>query len=176
MATSVSRSKQTITDPDLPVFCSISSVLTHFSQVGLEGTGMLEEYFYILMKEQDHEEVRAFLRRAKDILDTIKDPLNLTPTNEATVRSAFYAPFDPAVPSRTPFEAMPYQGLAQRIILLWVDGTWTTMNDKDTKSEQDRTVVPSARAYQQALKWAIAETHPAGAKQPGFNSWSAPPV
>jgi hypothetical protein len=171
----MSHPHRTITDPDFPVFLALSSLLTDFSETELEGTGMLEEYYWLLMKEQDHEVVRAFLRKAKELLSEVKDPVQLDPGEQAAIGAALGVR-DMTGFAERPFDELPYDGLAQRLALLWVDGTWTTMNGKDTKSQQDRTAIPTARAYQQALKWLIAETHPAGAKQPGFGSWSEPPI
>ncbi|MEC7753505.1 MULTISPECIES: sugar dehydrogenase complex small subunit [Roseivirga] len=56
-----------------------------------------------------------------------------------------------------------YAGLGQKIILMWYLGTW------------DGNVI-SAQSYTQSLVWEVAETHPPGAKQPGYNSWSEPPI
>lgn len=56
-----------------------------------------------------------------------------------------------------------YRGLAQNIITMWYMGTW---NDNPV----------SAQAYVQGLVWEASETHPPGAKQPGYDSWSKPPI
>jgi hypothetical protein len=155
-------------DPDLPVFLALSSHLTGFSQVELQGTSMLETYYCTLMREDDQEGVRGFFRKAKQILESentiqeIKETFIDLPVSTAG--------------SNPPFDQMPYQGLAQRIILLWYTGIWTTMNWSDQKSQQDRTAMVSAQAYEEGLIWVAAETHPAGAKQPGYNSWSKPPL
>jgi hypothetical protein len=164
-------SRRVVTDPDLPVFRAISSLLTGFSETDLEGTGMLDEYYRVLMKEEDHEGVRAFLIKAEEIVK-----LGPGAQAKAAIQQAFIDLPETASQPNPPFDEMSYQGLAQRIILLWYTGNWTTMNWKDTRSQQDRTAIVSARAYQEGLIWVTAETHPAGAKQPGFGSWSKPPV
>ena len=33
-----------------------------------------------------------------------------------------------------------------------------------------------APSYVQGLMWEAAETHPPGAKQPGYGSWAEPPI
>ena len=38
------------------------------------------------------------------------------------------------------------------------------------------TRIISAEAYMEGLLWRAAGTHPQGAKQPGYGSWSFPPV
>jgi hypothetical protein len=161
---------QPMSDPGLPVFRAVSSHLTGYSEVDLEGTGMLTDYFTALMKEQDHEGVRLFLLKAEEIL-------GLQPSGaiEAAIQQYFIEL--PATASRrnTPFDEMSYQGLAQRITILWYTGVWTTMNWLGTKSQPDRTAIISGRAYQQGLIWLTAHTHPAGAKQPGYGSWSRKP-
>ena len=44
------------------MFLVISSHLTGFSEEDLQGTGMLETYYCVLMKEEDHGgKYRAFL-------------------------------------------------------------------------------------------------------------------
>ncbi|MGA8027534.1 MAG: hypothetical protein WB992_10325, partial [Bryobacteraceae bacterium] len=153
-------------DPDLPVFLSLSYLLTGFDEVELQGTGMLETYYCVLMKEDDQEGVRGFLKKAREILNSAN------PHQE--IKKTLIEP--PVAANASRFDQMPYQGLAQRIILLWYTGIWTTMNWSDKKSQQERTAMVSAEAYKEGLIWAAAETHPAGAKQPGYNSWSQPPV
>lgn len=157
-------------DPGLGVFLAISSHLTGYSEVELEGTGMLIDYFSTLMKEQDHEGVRTFLLKAEEILGL---------RQKEAIKSAIMRDFIslPATASRhnTPFDELNYQGLAQRITILWYTGVWTTMNWLGLKSQPERTAIISGRAYQQGLIWLTAETHPAGAKQPGYGSWSQKP-
>ena len=55
-----------------------------------------------------------------------------------------------------------YNGLAKNIITMWYMGNW--MN-----------TVISPQSYVQGLIWGVAETHPPGAKQPGYASWSTAP-
>jgi hypothetical protein len=169
MITSIPTSKVKQPDPDLGTFLAISSVLTGCSEAELEGTGMLDDYFCVLMKEQDHEGVRAFLAKAEEILahkGTIQEEIKMT----------FIDLPDTATRPNPPFDQMGYDGLAQRIILLWYTGIWTTMNWKDEKTQPERTAMVSAQAYQQGLIWETAGTHPSGAKQPGYGSWHEPPI
>jgi hypothetical protein len=68
-----------------------------------------------------------------------------------------------------------YGGLAQYIIFMWYTGQWEpTVTAQDVNLEQVRNISPEA--YVQGLVWAAADTHPPGAKQPGYASWAAPPV
>lgn len=56
-----------------------------------------------------------------------------------------------------------YAGIGKKIILMWYLGNWENE-------------VISANAYTQGLVWEAAETHPPGAKQPGFDSWRERPI
>ena len=56
-----------------------------------------------------------------------------------------------------------YRGLAKNIITMWYMSNWGSN-------------VVSAEAYKQGLVWDAANTHPPGAKQPGYGSWSEPPI
>jgi len=142
-------------DPDLPIFLDLSSKLTGYSADELEQTGMLETYYCMLMKEDDQDGIRAFLEKARQVL------------TGADVDDEIKATF---------IDHTPYEELAQRIILMWYTGIWTTMNQKDMKPAQARTAMISAKTYQEGLIWATAETHPAGAKQPGYASWERKPI
>lgn len=158
-----------VIEPGFRVFLSISSCLTGFSEEELAGTGMHETYYYTLMKEADQVTVRSFLTKAAGILK------GKTGIDKQIVRH-----FMPLTGKKTsasvPYDKMPYDGLARRIILLWYTGIWTTMNWKSTKSQPDRTGVVSSQAYKKGLIWPTAETHPAGAEHPGPSSWSEPPL
>lgn len=155
-------------DPDLPVFLTLSAKLTGFSEEDLQGTGMLETYYCVLMKEQDQDEIRTFFKKAQQVLESSDV--------EAEIKAAFIDLPDTATRPQTPYEQMQYEGLAQRIILLWYTGIWTTMNWKDRMTQDARTAMVSAESYKEGLIWVAAETHPAGAKQPGFGSWSREPI
>jgi hypothetical protein len=155
-------------DPDLPVFLDLSSKLTGYSEDELEQTGMVETYYCMLMKEEDQDGIRAFFQKAKQVLSSTDV--------HAEIGATFIGLPNGAAGRETPFDQMPYEGLAQRINLMWYTGIWTTMNQKDVKPESERTAMISAETYKEGLIWATARTHPAGAKQPGYASWSELPV
>jgi hypothetical protein len=157
-----------VTEPDFYVFLRISAHLTGFSEEELLGTGMHETYYYTIMKEQDQDMVRSFFRKANEIL------VGKTEIKEKIVEHFIPRP-EKKPPLAPPHDTLPYAGLAKRITLLWYTGIWTTMNWKDEKPESARTAMVSPEAYAQGLIWVAAETHPAGAKQPGYNSWNRPP-
>jgi hypothetical protein len=63
-------------------------------------------------------------------------------------------------------ELMPqayFAGMTQNIITMWYMGSW--MND-----------IINPASYTQGLIWKAADTHPPGAKQPGFGSWETAPL
>jgi hypothetical protein len=166
---SIIKLRPNSTDADLSLFLTLSSELVGYPEVELEGIGMLEEYYFTLMKEQDQDGIRLFFEKARQILKGGND-------RHREIKKAFIDLPDTTTGPDIPFDEMRYQGLAPRIILLWYSGVWTTMNWKDQKSQQERTAIVSSRAYEQGLIWVTAQTHPAGAKEPGYNSWSNPPL
>lgn len=174
------------TEPDLPIFRDFSAILTGFSPEQLEEKGMLETYYYTIMKEDDEDgEVKKFFLKAEAVLKKsdaeIKKiiPIEFLPDQKV-------GPLKPA----GPIDLLPFHGLAQRIIMMWYTGNWTTMNglkkekkenekegrDPNTRNEFGRTAAVSAEAYKNGLIWTVAKTHPAGAKQPGYESWSIKPL
>lgn len=56
-----------------------------------------------------------------------------------------------------------HRALARNIIILWYTGNWSGLP-------------VSPEAYKHGLMWEAAETHPSGAKQPGYGSWALPPI
>jgi hypothetical protein len=169
MTESHRNTKPEVTDPGLATFLRLSSHLTGFQKDDLESTGMSNDYFRVLMKEHDQESVRAFLSKAEAILKLKSDEI------DDELKRVFVDPPIAAQQPNPPFEQLSYQGLAQRIIFLWYTGIWTTMNWKDTQSDQQRTALVSSQAYLQGLIWRTADTHPSGGKYPGFGSWSMQP-
>ena len=164
------------TEPGFSTFLKISAVLTGFSQEDLIEMGMHESYYFTIMKEQDQDVVRSFFQRAKEILE------GNSPEIGKKIRADFIPKqkIKPGKPA-PPLDTLPFQGLAQRIILLWYTGNWTTMNglekelEEKKRNEGGRTAAVSAEAYKSGLIWTVAETHPAGARHPGFQSWSVKP-
>ncbi|MBC9931194.1 hypothetical protein [Chitinophaga qingshengii] len=56
-----------------------------------------------------------------------------------------------------------FNSLTSNIIMMWYMGTWNGN-------------VVSPQSYIQGLVWKAADTHPPGAKQPGYGSWENPPI
>ena len=138
------------TSPDTKeLFLKISVHLTGFSEIELRSTGMVEKYFDIVTKKEDPINVKSFFAEVRLVIDT-------KPASQITT----------AIGTRLVPDSK-YYGLAKRIILLWYTGIWTTAG----KSE-----MVNSDAFVEGLIWKAAETHPAGAKQPGYDSWTRPPL
>lgn len=141
------------------LFLFISVYLTGFERVELEGTGMVDDYFSTICQESSVEnldfffaEVTAIQHEAQDSEDQL---LSLIASN--------------LIPNSS------YQALAKNIIYLWYTGQWApTVNNPNANLQQVRNV--SANAYIQGLMWSAAQTHPPGAKQPGYGSWAYMPL
>ena len=128
------------------IFLDISVFLTGFNKMELLGTGMLETYFNVVTNMNNVALVESFLAESEKIL--AKNQGNTEKINNEILH-----------------KLMPdslYNGLAKNIITMWYMGNW--MN-----------TVISPQSYVQGLIWGVAETHPPGAKQPGYASWSTAP-
>jgi hypothetical protein len=156
------------TEPDFWTFLAISEVLTGFSTAELWSTGMLDIYYYTVMKELDQEQLRAFFKVSVDILGDAA-------TMHQRIREEFIPiPRDSKI--RPKLQELPFQGLAQRIMLMWYNGIWTSIDGNSAATPSISTYMVSTAAYINGLNYATAETHPAGARQPGYNSWSKAPI
>jgi len=134
----------------IDLFLEISTYLTGFNRAELQGTGMLETYFNTVNdppREADKNNIDFFFEAVQSIL---KDGNG----DEQAISTAIAAHLMPL---------SAYNGMAQQIITLWYTGNWGNN-------------VLSSQSYIQGLMWGTAEAHPPGAKQPGFGSWSMPPV
>jgi hypothetical protein len=144
---------------DQELFIYISVYLTGFERVELEGTGLVEEYFRTICQETSNETRRYFF----DELDSMV--LQAQGQEEKML----------ALIASNLMPTSSYQGLAKNIIYMWYTGQWApTVNNPDANLQQVRNI--SGNAYQQGLMWLAAQTHPPGAKQPGYGSWAHMPL
>ena len=60
--------------------------------------------------------------------------------------------------------------IGRNIVRLWLLGTWLPDPNNPFSS-----FVVSAEAYQEGVLWKAIGSHPPGAKQPGYGSWSFEP-
>jgi len=132
------------------LFLEISAILTGFNKAELQGTGMVESYFnYVSNTPSDAQKANLDFFFAK-----VQAILKETKGDEQALE---FAVSDQLMPISA------YNNMAQNIITLWYTGNWGQN-------------VVSAQSYIQGLMWDTAEAHPPGAKQPGFGSWSLPPL
>jgi hypothetical protein len=158
-ATAVAGSK----DPtSIGTFLRLSEMLTGFTRVELLGTGMVEAYYDELIAVIGAREVGALLAAAQAV-DRV---------------SGSDDEIDAAIRSRILDDAR-FGPVARNVITMWYLGNWNQLprewrNQFGAMSlDYDRVV--SAKAYREGLVWPAAGTHPMGAKQPGYASWSVPP-
>lgn len=128
-------------------FLNISICLTGFSEIELMSTGMLDNYFNVMMNQSNVAVAEAFLSQAADILKKYKDDPDK---------------LQQAINSNLMPDSL-YSGIAKNIIRMWYLGNW------------GNTVI-APQTYIQGLIWGVAGTHPPGAKQPGYGSWNAAPL
>jgi len=145
-------------------FVAVSAALTGFDRVELLGTGVAPLYLATLDKWVGPD-------IAGDLLGFGTDPL----PDERTVRAGILsdAKLGP---------------VARNLMALWYNGTWSPLpsawyraygaeipNGPDVAALPP-TYVVSGQAYIESLVWAAANTHPMGAKQPGYGTWEEQPA
>lgn len=129
------------------IFLNISVHLTGFNEMDLLGTGMLETYYHAFEKNNDPGTAQSFLAEAEKILKENKG-------DEQGIADGIV---------NNLIASASFGALTKNIITLWYTGDWAG-------------VTVSGQAYVQGLIWNVAESHPPGAKQPGFDSWSREPI
>jgi hypothetical protein len=144
--------------PQLSLFLRISSCLTGFEVTELEATGMTEKYLSVVEKEAPAETLAQFFKESEAILQAGEEnPAAINPSIAANL-------FPPSC----------FGGLAQNIVLMWYFGQWNPQVEAAKSLQTAQNISPNA--YVQGLVWAVADTHPPGAKQPGYGSWALPPL
>lgn len=137
------------------LFLKISVWLTGFEAAELQGTGMVAPYYATLVKQSPPQTLDLFFAEVATILAADQQGPEAT---RAQIRSLL-------------MPASSYGAMAQQIILMWYTGQWFPQPSNAGNSSQI-----SAESYIQALMWPAADTHPPGAKQPGYGSWAEPPI
>ena len=131
----------------MDTFLAISVHLTGYDEMELLGTGMLESYFNVMMNQMSVDVVESFLSASANILQRNKGDIKKINADIAGQLMSDSC----------------YDGLAKNIITMWYMGNWMSE-------------MVSSQAYIQGLIWNAAESHPPGAKQPGYGSWHHPPI
>ncbi|MFZ6686856.1 hypothetical protein ACO0K0_03790 [Undibacterium sp. SXout11W] len=141
------------------LFLTISVWLTGFDEVELQGTGMVDTYFQTIITKNTASCIDHFFQAVWTVL--AEGGGDEEKTN--------------ALISRLLFPTSCYNNLAQNIINMWYNGAWMPdVNAPNANIAQVSNISPEA--YVQSLVWPASETHPPGAKQPGYGSWAVPPV
>lgn len=133
---------------NIEVFEAFSVLITGFSLSEIQGTGLSETYYNVLVKEIGDKYLH-------ELLNTFKK-LDLKNCNDLSEMESICA---------DEFIQSDYNEAIQTIILLWYTGQW---------NGQESYIVSSA-SYIEGLVWSAIDAHPMGAKQPGFGTWSLPP-
>ncbi len=147
----------------LNVFLDLSVALTAFSAYQLRGTGQLEAYYTTIVDivgETVITEVLNAFTTAK--VQASQDQAQL----EQQIRIHLLSD-DKLGP------------VTRNIIKMWFIGNWYQLPDiwRETygKSEKDTTFVISPVAYTEGLLWPTIDSHPPGAKAPGYGTWANAP-
>jgi hypothetical protein len=139
----------------LEQFVNLSRVLTGYDRVELLGTGMAESYYRAITGVYK-EAVLRLLFEAQAIFEGYGEQ---------------HADFENQIRTRI-LQGIEFAPVAKNIMQLWYLGSITNFNDPDPSTN---TWVISPEAYVNSLVWVAAGSHPAGAKYPGFGSWSLKP-
>lgn len=143
----------------LDLFLDVSAAITGFERIELVSTGMAYEY-----------------------LETVEK--NIGPKIDEELFFALYEMFrsgQEVVEERLRIDLFsnPKLGpILRAMIKLWylgqwepLAGTWVTTYG----APQQQGAIVSAKAYQEGLVWTAIDSHPMGAKQPGYGTWSSAP-
>lgn len=156
---------RTVAAPDTRrQFVALSVILTGFDDAELWGTGMVDVYL---------DWIRRIIGDARlgDLLSVSRTAIDAANGQQATLDRLVRLDV---------LEDDMLGPVARNLIVLWYLGQWNQLpgdwRDAYGASALDVTCMVSADAYAEGLVWKAIHTHPQGAKQPGFGSWSLPPV
>jgi hypothetical protein len=131
-------------------FYALSSALTGFSRLDLEGTGVGDAYL---------EEMRSNVGR-----ETLAALLG---TWAGIGRDHPGGDCDAAIQARI-FGSDALRPAAQRLVMLWYVGSWYFVRPFTTR-------VVSSQSYIEGLMWKAIGSHPMAAKPQGYGAWALPP-
>jgi hypothetical protein len=137
-------------------FLAISAWLTGYEPVELQGTGMVQTYYSTLREKIKALDLDAFFAESDFILKMAQ-----TNVDAAKARTASHL-----------MQNSSFNSLGKQIILMWYIGQWFA----DPSGDPNNSAQIDAQSYVEALMWPTADTHPPGAKQPGFGSWAEKPI
>lgn len=144
-------------------FVAVSVALTGFDHVDLVGTGVTSQYLATLEKWVGPNITAELLQFG-----------TAPPPDDFIVRTCILGD-------------SKLGPVARNVIQLWYTGVWNPLTvgwyvvyraeipNPPNLAELPTAYVVSPDAYIESLVWTAANTHPMGAKQPGFGTWSDPP-
>ena len=154
------------------IFLELSSELTGYSVIDLEGTGLAPTYIQLM----EHE-------IGKGVTQLLYDTMHRILTEKKHTKEYAMKVNIIASPLLWP--------VCQSLIVLWYQGQWNRMtanwykyyaNMAPPKSIMvpnialGQSLVPSAASYTEQLSYKAAGAHPPGAHPTGFGSWALDPV
>ena len=144
-------------------FIRLSVDLTAFRQTKLIGTGYAKKYYDFVAKVVGTDIFDALLATYFDL------------SNEA----ADDADFRKSLIRKRLLSSAKFGPITRNIIKLWFVSTWyelpQTWRDQYGTSANDGTQLVDAWAYPEGLLWPAVGAHPAGAKAPGYGTWTKAP-
>ncbi len=140
----------------LMLFKKLSAIITGFTVADIEGTGMAKTYLDVIKKELGEVWTKQLLiTLSRYDLDRVLK--NNDHVKKATINS---------VGIEEVLHDKKYSDQIKLIIYLWYTGQWNGANP----------YIISSAAYIEGFIWKAIGAHPMGAKQPGFDTWSFPPL
>jgi hypothetical protein len=141
-------------------FVSLSAELTAFKVVELVGTGQAEEFLATVDRIVGAAAVDALLE-AHAGLGNLAGPARDQQLRRTIFGDGYLGP------------------IARNLIKLWYVGIWYQLprawREAYGAREGDETFTVSANAYTQGLLWPAVGANPAGARAPGWASWTTAP-
>lgn len=150
--------------PRLERFLAFSAVVTAFSVLRLQGTGLAEEYLSTVDDVVGAEVTDELLKAFAGAVQVAKG-------DESALQNLL---------RRDIFSDEKLGPVARSIIKVWYIGTWYELPPDWTDTfgawERNFTFVVSSAAYTEGLLWPAIGANPHGAKGPGYGSWAGPPL
>jgi hypothetical protein len=144
-------------------FLELSAVLTGYGRADLLGTGLARRYY---------DETVSIVGEATvgELLGAAVSSLRAAGGDAAGLEEAV---------RRKILGDAKLGPVARNVIKMWYLGSWYQLprewREAYGANARDTDHVVSAAAYQEGLVWRAVGSHPPGAKQPGFGTWSLPP-